>query len=138
MYYPVDISLIILMQSLYANAKYNIFTLQTSPEIPKYLYLLAPISLVILNPIGLILMEVGKVKSSNDRSFEQEEVIEERFFQSSLSNNQTSTFHRLFRIKNRTLKTCLQIMKGVVTNPLIFMTVLGVICGTFIFPGQGN
>ena len=126
------------MQSLYANAKYNIFTLQTSPEIPKYLYLLAPISLVILNPIGLILMEVGKVKSSNDRSFEQEEVIEERFVQSSLSNNQTSTFHRAFQIENRTLKTCLQIMKGVVTNPLIFMTVLGVICGTFIFPGQGN
>ena len=131
-----------MMQILYANAKYNtIFMLQTSPEIPKYLYLLAPISLVILNPIGLILMEVGKVNSSNDRSLEQEEIIEERFSQSSQSiigPNQTSTFHRLFRIKNRTLKTCLQIMKGVVTNPLIFMTVLGVICGTFIFPGQGN
>ena len=115
--------------------------LQTSPEIPKYLYLLAPISLVILNPIGLILMEVGKVKSLNDRSLEQEEIIEERFSQSSQSNmgpNPTSTFHRIFQIENRTLKTCLQIMKGVMTNPLIFMTVLGVICGTFIFPGQGN
>ena len=115
--------------------------LQTSPEIPKYLYLLAPISLVILNPIGLILMEVGKVKSSNDRFSEQEGTIEERFPQSSQPNigaTQTSTFHRTFRIENRTLKTCLQIMKGVVTNPLIFMTVLGVICGTFIFPGQGN
>ena len=115
--------------------------LQTSPEIPKYLYLLAPISLVILNPIGLILMEVGKVKSSNDRSFEQEGTIEERFPQSSQPNigaTQTNSFHRAFQIENRTLKTCLQIMKGVVTNPLIFMTVLGVICGTFIFPGQGN
>ena len=39
---------------------------QSHPEYPSYLYLLSPISLAILNPIGCILMEVDKVKSSND------------------------------------------------------------------------
>ena len=37
---------------------------QNHPEYPSYLYLLAPISLAILNPIGCILMEIDKVKSS--------------------------------------------------------------------------
>ena len=38
---------------------------QSHPEYPSYLYLLSPISLAILNPIGCILMEVDKVKSKN-------------------------------------------------------------------------
>merc|ERR1719322_493093 len=37
---------------------------KTAPEIPRYLYLMAPISLAILNPIGFILMEIGKVRST--------------------------------------------------------------------------
>ena len=32
------------------------------PEYPMYLYLLAPVSLALLNPIGFILMEVGKMR----------------------------------------------------------------------------
>lgn len=31
------------------------------PEYASYLYLMAPISLAILNPIGLILMEIAKI-----------------------------------------------------------------------------
>ena len=42
------------------NALYG----QTHPEYPSYLYLLAPISLAILNPIGCIFMEIDKVKAS--------------------------------------------------------------------------
>lgn len=37
------------------------------PEYASYLYLMAPISLAILNPIGLILMEIDKiVKTKNE------------------------------------------------------------------------
>jgi len=31
------------------------------PEYASYLYLMAPISLAILNPIGLVLMEISKI-----------------------------------------------------------------------------
>ena len=34
---------------------------KTHPEFASYLYLVAPISLVFLNPIGFILMEVSAV-----------------------------------------------------------------------------
>jgi len=35
------------------------------PEYPMYLYLLAPVSLAFLNPIGFILMEIGKSRESS-------------------------------------------------------------------------
>lgn len=36
------------------------------PEYASYLYLMSPISLAILNPIGLILMEISKVKKNRN------------------------------------------------------------------------
>ena len=112
-------------------------TLQTAPEIPTYLYLFAPISLVILNPIGLILMEIGKVKSqTNERIGEQEAGIEERLDNS--RTRQPNVIQRMFNVKNRNCRTCIKIIKGVVTNPLIFMTVFGVFCGTYVFPGESK
>ena len=41
---------------------------QTNPEFPMYLYLMAPISLVILNPIGFICMEVGSTSNRAGRN----------------------------------------------------------------------
>lgn len=35
------------------------------PEYASYIYLLAPISLAILNPIGFVLMEISKIKEKN-------------------------------------------------------------------------
>ena len=35
------------------------------PEYPMYLYLLAPVSLAFLNPIGFVLMEIGKSRESS-------------------------------------------------------------------------
>ena len=97
----------------------------------------APISLVILNPIGLILMEIGKVKSqTNDRIVEQEAGIEERL--SSPRVRQTNIIQRMFHVQNRNYRTCIKIIKSVVTNPLIFMTIFGVFCGTYVFPGEGD
>ena len=76
---------------------------KTHPNYVGYLYLMAPISLVILNPIGFVLMELGK----------QEE--------------NSSNVPKLEKFKN--------VIKGVSTNPIIFMTVLGVF-GNFIFQGK--
>ena len=74
---------------------------KTHPNYVGYLYLMAPISLVILNPIGFVLMEIGRQQDDNASKWN--------------------------RIKS--------VVKGVITNPIIFMTVLGVI-GNFIFQGE--
>lgn len=41
---------------------------QSHPEYPAYLYLLAPISLAILNPVAFVLMELGKRQNISDKS----------------------------------------------------------------------
>ncbi|TGZ48314.1 Uncharacterized protein DBV15_08645 [Temnothorax longispinosus] len=72
---------------------------KTHPEYAAYLYLMAPISLAILNPIGFILLEINKRR------------VEEH----------TSCRDMVYSI-----------VKGVVLNPVLFMTVLGII-GNLIF-----
>ena len=65
------------------------------------LYLVAPISLLILNPIGFVLLEVDKEKGEKDP-------------------------------KDSPLKTVLGVVKGLATNPVVAMTVLGVL-GNLVF-----
>lgn len=77
------------------NALYG----STHPEYAAYLYLMAPISLAILNPIGFVLLEIGKRR------------VEEH------TNCRDMVY---------------SIVKGVVLNPVLFMTVLGII-GNLIF-----
>lgn len=69
------------------------------PEYSDYLYLLAPISLVILNPIGFVLLEIGKRRSEEQRLGWQ-----------------------MVRA----------VIKGVVLNPILVMTILGIL-GNVIF-----
>jgi len=40
----------------------------TNPDYPMYLYLLAPISLALLNPIGFIILEIGKSRRENQEN----------------------------------------------------------------------
>ncbi|XP_072752130.1 lysosomal cholesterol signaling protein [Anoplolepis gracilipes] len=77
------------------NALYG----KTHPEYAAYLYLMAPISLAILNPIGFILLEIDKRR------------VQEH------TNCRDMVY---------------SIVKGVVLNPVLFMTVLGII-GNLIF-----
>lgn len=77
------------------NALYG----KTHPEYAAYLYLMAPISLAILNPIGFVLLEIGKRR------------VEEH------TNCRDMVY---------------SIVKGVVLNPVLFMTVLGIV-GNLIF-----
>ncbi|XP_015185681.1 PREDICTED: integral membrane protein GPR155 isoform X2 [Polistes dominula] len=72
---------------------------KTHPEYAAYLYLMAPISLAILNPIGFILLEISK------RSLEENK----------------SCWSMVYSV-----------IKGVALNPVLFMTILGII-GNIIF-----
>ncbi|XP_011168047.1 integral membrane protein GPR155 [Solenopsis invicta] len=72
---------------------------KTHPEYAAYLYLMAPISLAILNPIGFILLEIGK------RRVEEHTNLRDMVY---------------------------SVVKGVVLNPVLFMTVLGIV-GNLIF-----
>ncbi|XP_043252553.1 integral membrane protein GPR155 [Colletes gigas] len=71
---------------------------KTHPEYSAYLYLMAPISLVILNPIGFVLLEIGKRNNENHRSYKD---------------------------------MVYSIVKGIAFNPVLFMTILGII-GNFL------
>jgi len=97
---------------------------KTQPDYPSYLYLLAPISLVILNPIGFLFMELGKRKEESPRI----EMIGpaapncEHFSSPSLPS----------RKENGGIKLVCGIFLKVLLNPVVLMTTLG-ICGNFIF-----
>ena len=71
---------------------------KTHPDYVSYLYLLAPVSLVILNPFGFVLMEIGK--------------------QESLPPAESG---------RRKLTMATNIMYSIITNPVVLMTVLGMI-----------
>ena len=71
------------------------------PEYLQYIYLVAPISLVILNPIGFTLLEIHKQKQD--------------------------TSHQ-----RRKVTIVLHVIKDVVLNPIVFMTMVG-IAGNFLF-----
>ena len=81
----------------------------THPEYLKYIYLIAPISVVVLNPIGFVMLEIQKHR-------EMETTPSEIKGQGSCMP---------FSIG-------VHVIKGVVSNPIVFMTVIG-IAGNFVF-----
>lgn len=83
---------------------------KSHPEFALYLYLVAPISLVLLNPIGFILMEIGKRRKSN---------------QDSDDNSSSQSMDSGCRL-------VLHILRDVLLNPIVLMTTLGIL-GNFIF-----
>ncbi|XP_023936739.1 integral membrane protein GPR155 isoform X2 [Bicyclus anynana] len=84
---------------------------KTHPEYALYLYLMAPISLAILNPLAFVLMEIHK-----QRQYPPAAAVETR-----------RHLHNF--------KMLLQLTKGIVFNPVLVMTVLGII-GNIAFKHQ--
>ncbi|RZF48340.1 hypothetical protein LSTR_LSTR010303 [Laodelphax striatellus] len=80
---------------------------QIHPDFVSYLYLVAPVNLVILNPFGFVLMEIGKRRSLPPDS-----------------GQRTSCWHVTGII-----------LWNIVANPIVFMTALG-IAGNFVFGGN--
>ncbi|XP_013785956.1 integral membrane protein GPR155-like [Limulus polyphemus] len=74
------------------------------PDYASYLYLLAPIQFMVLNPVGFILMEIQKQRS-----------------------------HNISVVSRKTI--FFQVCKGVISNPVVIMTILGVL-GNFAFNHQ--
>lgn len=82
----------------------------THSNYAMYLYLMAPISLAMLNPIAFVLMEINKqneIQQSPDAS-----------------PNEPKRICKLKMVK--------QIVKGIAFNPILVMTILGII-GNLIF-----
>jgi len=87
---------------------------QTHPEYANYLYLVAPVNLLLLNPIGFILMEISKQRDLDSRESE--------------ANGAKGVVYE----KPSFLTVMSRVTKGVLLNPIIIMTALG-ICGNLIF-----
>ncbi|KAI4454822.1 dep domain protein [Holotrichia oblita] len=88
----------------------------THPEYASYLYLMAPISLAILNPMSFVLMEIGKRRSNQNLSPISINSIE--------GGNST--------LSGKRCKLVISVSKSIFLNPIIFMTLLGII-GNLIF-----
>jgi predicted permease len=77
----------------------------------SYMYLVAPIALLLLNPIGFVLIELGnRIEEYKTNKSEEKKIV---------------IFARIM------LKT----IKGIVKSPVVFMTVLGVIVNMIIVYG---
>lgn len=92
------------------------------PEYSGYIYLMAPISLAILNPIGYIMMEITNLQNKNK---EQPPVTSPSRCPQTDSNSR----RRILRGK------CLVVvhtMRSIFMNPILLMTLLGVL-GRVVF-----
>ncbi|KAK7110797.1 lysosomal cholesterol signaling protein-like isoform X2 [Littorina saxatilis] len=124
-----------ILQALYQN---------THPEYLQYIYLISPISLLILNPIGFTLMEIHRHRTRHSvaaltSSDAQDESTTRRKRQDSTrstdSTLRASNGHGSGGVPPEEMtwgKAFLQVSKGVLLNPIIFMTAIGV-AGNFIF-----
>ncbi|KAK7474300.1 hypothetical protein BaRGS_00034435, partial [Batillaria attramentaria] len=132
----------------------------TNPEYLNYIYLISPISLLLLNPIGFTLMEIHRHRSrhaltstdpthsaegSRDSGAEHGEGDKavtgnghkpSRTHQDSTRSNGSLTGNMAQgggSVAPPTMgKAALQVAKGVLLNPIVFMTAIG-IAGNFIF-----
>ncbi|XP_021378786.1 integral membrane protein GPR155-like, partial [Mizuhopecten yessoensis] len=104
---------------------------KSHPEYLKYIYLIAPISVVFLNPIGFVLLEIQKrrVQSAKDSSGGHALGREGE----SLLGNAASTQRKLEATPHTsTAMVVMHVIKGVISNPIVFMTIIGII-GNFVF-----
>lgn len=89
---------------------------RSHPEYKNYLYLVAPVNLIFLNPIAFIMMEISKQKSMENEEMQNRSI--KGFGQTYERPGVTTVMKR--------------VMKGVLLNPVIIMTALGII-GNLVF-----
>lgn len=95
------------------------------PEFPAYIYLMAPISLAILNPIGYVMMEITNLQIRNNEQTPAQSPL--RCPQDDLKPSESR--RKMLRGK------CLVIihtLKSIFLNPILLMTLLGVL-GSVVF-----
>lgn len=96
------------------------------PEYASYLYLMAPISLAILNPIGYVLMEISNLKKTAEQNLLEPQ-------QRTLPCPQVAEQGNVNAPKHAKLWLIIKTIRSVFLNPILLMTALGVIVG-FAFP----
>lgn len=102
-----------ILQALYHRAH---------PEYASYLYLMAPLSLAILNPIGYVFLEFSSVKRTNEQLQDDEPNSEQLPVDTQAGPSKMSLM--------------LEALKSIVLNPILFMTVFGVIGGFCLHDGM--
>ncbi|XP_060654780.1 LOW QUALITY PROTEIN: lysosomal cholesterol signaling protein [Drosophila nasuta] len=95
------------------------------PEYASYLYLMAPISLAILNPIGLVLLEISKIIKNKEEVTRNPPLCPETCPAEQLTKQRRCLGERTILVLNT--------IKSLFFNPLLLMTLLGV-AGGFLFP----
>uniref|UniRef100_A0A182JSX1 DEP domain-containing protein n=1 Tax=Anopheles christyi TaxID=43041 RepID=A0A182JSX1_9DIPT len=99
------------------------------PEYASYIYLLAPISLAILNPIGYVLMEISKIK---DKNAENNASADVEASPPPTTCPELAAQNRRKILKGKAL-VVIKTIESIFFNPILLMTLLGVIGGQ-IFP----
>uniref|UniRef100_A0A182LZ44 DEP domain-containing protein n=1 Tax=Anopheles culicifacies TaxID=139723 RepID=A0A182LZ44_9DIPT len=100
------------------------------PEYASYIYLLAPISLAILNPIGFVLMEISKIKDKNAEN--NTSANDETNSPPPSTCPELAAQNRRKILKGKAL-VVIKMVESIFFNPILLMTLLGVIGGQ-IFP----
>ncbi|EDX10877.1 integral membrane protein GPR155 isoform X1 [Drosophila simulans] len=95
------------------------------PEYASYLYLMAPISLAILNPVGLVLMEISKIIKNKEDVTRNPPLCPETCPAEQMSKRNRCLGERSILVFNTLI--------ALFFNPLLLMTLLGV-AGGFLFP----
>jgi predicted permease len=100
---------------------------KTHPEYASYIYLMAPISLAVLNPIGYVFMEITNLQNKNK---EQSPPISPAL--RCQSNDQNNEISRKKFLRGKCL-VIIHTIRSIIMNPILLMTLLGVL-GGFVFP----
>ncbi|XP_058838911.1 integral membrane protein GPR155 [Topomyia yanbarensis] len=95
------------------------------PEYASYIYLLAPISLAVLNPIGYVLMEISKIKAKATAN----QVVEPRRPSLPPCSQQSDTSDSNGKLLRGKFLVIIKTIEAVFFNPVLLMTVLGVVGG---------
>ncbi|XP_004518954.1 integral membrane protein GPR155 [Ceratitis capitata] len=95
------------------------------PEYASYLYLMAPISLAVLNPIGLVLMEISKIMQTKAEAAQVTPICPD--------NCPAEQLTKRTRCLGEKQLLVLHTIKSLFFNPMLLMTLLGV-GGAFVFP----
>ena len=85
---------------------------KTHPQYADYLYLVAPVNLIMLNPIAFTLMEIAKIRDAEM----QEQQTRSIKGPSAAMTGGTSSRGAIAR----------RVLKGVLLNPVVLMTALGI------------
>uniref|UniRef100_A0A1Q3FIN3 Putative membrane transport protein n=1 Tax=Culex tarsalis TaxID=7177 RepID=A0A1Q3FIN3_CULTA len=99
------------------------------PEYASYIYLLAPISLAILNPIGYVLCEISKIKAKAAAENEPVESANSRRSSIPPCSQMADSANSNRKLLKGKVLVVVKIVESIFFNPVLLMTVLGVLGG---------